>query len=120
MTAGEDEAQPVVLDALVVGPGRLVLDADSYRNKREAALTARKSVADENEDSVVMTELFFVPGSTYRLLRAQSTQITVGGLVEVEGERYRVARMGPSPLPGDSRRCAYLVAGGPPGAAPDA
>lgn len=88
--------------------------------RREAALTTRGSVADGNEDAVVMTELFFVPGSTYRLLRAQSTQITVGGLVEVEGERFRVARMGPSPLPGDSRRCAYLVAGGPPGAAPDA
>jgi hypothetical protein len=31
--------------------------------------------------------------------------------VEVDEEEYLVARVGPSPLPGDDRRCAYLVLG---------
>jgi hypothetical protein len=32
-----------------------------------------------------------------------------GETLVLEGERYLVARIGASPLPGDPRRCAYLL-----------
>jgi hypothetical protein len=56
-------------------------------------------------------ELAFVPGAGYRLLEVTVPAARPGDLVEVGGEELVVARLGPSPLPGDSRRCAYLVRG---------
>ena len=56
-------------------------------------------------------ELAFVPGAEYRLLELTVTASRPGDLVEVDGEELVVARFGPSPLPGDRRRCAYLVRG---------
>jgi hypothetical protein len=32
----------------------------------------------------------------------------VGAEVELDGDRQRVSKVGPSPLPGDPRLCAYL------------
>jgi hypothetical protein len=34
-----------------------------------------------------------------------------GDEIEIDGEQLQVARYGPSPLPGDRRRCVYLVRG---------
>ena len=34
----------------------------------------------------------------------------VGDRVEVDGAQLVVAKVGPSPLPGDTRRCAYTAA----------
>jgi len=56
-------------------------------------------------------ELVFVPGLRYRLLELDLPGLVAGRTVDVEGEPYVVSRIGPSPLPGDRRRCAYLVRG---------
>jgi hypothetical protein len=56
-------------------------------------------------------ELAFVAGTTYRLVEHALSEVVSGATVELEGEKYVVGRIGPSPLPGDSRRCAYLVRG---------
>ena len=49
-----------------------------------------------------------VPARRERPTRARSRRGARAGRLE-----YVVARIGPSPLPGDGRRCAYLVRGGP-------
>ena len=47
----------------------------------------------------------------YRLVELSLTAPPAGGTIDVEGETYEIARYGPSPLPGDARRCLYLVRG---------
>jgi hypothetical protein len=68
--------------------------------------------ASEAAQPGAMTALLFVPGTAYRLVET-SEPVAPGATVELDGEEYVVARIGPSPLPGDARRCSYLVRGGP-------
>ena len=78
---------------------------------REAALAAREDRLAEGAGLDVEprpVELYFVPGSGYRLLEAGEEVVTPEAIVEIDGDEYHVARVGRSPLPGDSRRCAYL------------
>lgn len=56
-------------------------------------------------------ELAFVPGPIYRLVEHAFSDLAPGAEVELDGEEYLIGRLGPSPLPGDARRCAYLVVG---------
>jgi hypothetical protein len=44
----------------------------------------------------------------YRLTELPGAAPQPGDRVEVDGAAYRVVRTGPSPLPGDARRCAYV------------
>lgn len=44
----------------------------------------------------------------YRLRVNHGPPPSRGAAVELGGVGYRVLRLGPSPLPGDRRRCAYL------------
>ena len=44
----------------------------------------------------------------YQLREKQGEPPAVGEEVEEDGTRLRVLKIGPSPLPGDSRLCAYL------------
>lgn len=44
----------------------------------------------------------------YRLVEREGPAPGRGDRVEVEGTPLRVLRLGPSPLPGDRRRCAFL------------
>lgn len=54
--------------------------------------------------------LFVWKASGYELKEAQGDPPAVGSEVE-EGEvKFHVTRLGPSPLPGDDRPCAYLQA----------
>jgi hypothetical protein len=50
-----------------------------------------------------------VPGDEYRLRELETDTLGPGAEVVVDDVGYTVARLGPSPLPGDERRCAYLV-----------
>ncbi|HSO01532.1 MAG TPA: hypothetical protein VLS46_03300 [Gaiellaceae bacterium] len=51
----------------------------------------------------------FVPSPAgYRLAEREGAAPGRGERVEVEGTPFRVLRLGPSPLPGDRRRCAFL------------
>lgn len=51
---------------------------------------------------------FLATPAGYRIVQLGGCAPARGEAVEVEGGRWTVLRLGPSPLPGDGRRCAYL------------
>jgi hypothetical protein len=54
--------------------------------------------------------LLFVSKPTgYELREREGEPPVVGEVVEEDDGRLRVNKIAPSPLPGDARRCAYLV-----------
>ena len=56
-----------------------------------------------------MTHLRFVWKATgYELREREGEATSVGEQVEEDDERLFVTKVAPSPLPGDTRRCAYL------------
>lgn len=91
--------------------------------RRERALDTREAEVEERESRIAAAlenshvgaeatvELAFVPGVEYHLVELEPTTVAQGLELEVGDERYVVTRIGPSPLPGDARRCAYLVRG---------
>lgn len=91
----------------------------SAQEERVSALEARLAERDDvvptsdaqPAGTATVAQLAFVPGPGYRLVEIDQAQVATGMTLELEGERYVVARVGPSPLPGDRRRCAYLVLG---------
>ena len=101
-----------------IGRRRTELGAVELRRKRveqrELALEAREARLEEREAEVrepdVAPTLAFVPGAAYRLVEIDAAGAG-GEAVDVDGETYDILRIGPSPLPGDARRCAYLVRG---------
>ncbi|HXG75279.1 MAG TPA: hypothetical protein VNJ53_01785 [Gaiellaceae bacterium] len=81
--------------------------------EREARIEAAEAhlpppTAAARESLVPEAQLLFVPGPAYRLVEVERPPLAAGAAVAVEGVPYRVLRVGPSPLPGDPRRCAYL------------
>ena len=70
----------------------------------EAQLAASAPPGEEQEVALV-----FVPGADYRLVELESRLLKRGDLLEVGEDEFVVARFGRSPLPGDARRCAYVV-----------
>lgn len=53
--------------------------------------------------------LAFVPSPDgYRLVEQEGDPPARNETVELEGGTFRVLRLGPSPLPGDRRRCAFV------------
>ena len=56
--------------------------------------------------AVANAHLLFLPG--YTLEARRGSVPACGSSVEHEGRAYTVLRHGPSPLPADDRRCAYL------------
>jgi selenocysteine lyase/cysteine desulfurase len=92
--------------------------------QRERALAEREVELDEREreappapaearsrDTAPTVELAFVPGDRYRLVEIGGTELEPGSTFAQNDDEYVVTRVGPSPLPGDARRCAYLVRG---------
>jgi hypothetical protein len=58
-----------------------------------------------------MTFLLFVWKPTGYELRERDGELpALGTVLDEEDGRMVVTRIGPSPLPGDARRCAYLQA----------
>ncbi|HUG63916.1 MAG TPA: hypothetical protein VMK83_01730 [Gaiellaceae bacterium] len=87
--------------------------------RRERAVAAREAELEEleeesaarNDDDASAVELAFVPGTRYHLVELEPIHLSRGVSLDVEGETLVVTRIGRSPLPGDRRRCAYLVRG---------
>jgi len=91
--------------------------------QRERALAAREEQLDAAAEARVddgtpsdrgglsPVDLLFVPGPEYRLVETDGTPLSGGADVEVDGATYIVTRVGRSPLPGDTRLCAYLERG---------
>jgi hypothetical protein len=58
-----------------------------------------------------MKYLLFIWKPTGYELRERNGELpAVGSVLDEEDGRMLVTRVGPSPLPGDDRRCAYLQA----------
>jgi hypothetical protein len=53
--------------------------------------------------------LFVSKPSGYELREADGEVPAVGAEVEQDDVKMRVVKVAPSPLPGDSRPCAYLI-----------
>jgi len=77
----------------------------------ETELEERAASAPSLSTDPVVVELVFMPGERYRLVDVEPVELTRGYAFDVEGVEYAVARIARSPLPGDDRRCAYLVRG---------
>lgn len=54
--------------------------------------------------------LFIWKPSGYELREATGEPPNIGDEVEADDGKLRVTKVAPSPLPGDTRPCAYLVA----------
>ncbi len=85
-------------------------------DQRERALDEREQRLSEREATLARLEharseeiaLAFVPGIAYRLAELPPTPGTPGTTFQLENRDYVITRIGPSPLPVDDRRCAYL------------
>jgi hypothetical protein len=75
------------------------------RRDRHAAEAPAPAAAEE---PVETAHLVFASGDRYRLHELAGPSPAAGTVVELEGRQYAVRRVGPSPLPGDARRCAYV------------
>jgi len=87
---------------------------------RESEVSARESELETLasapayagvEDDSPSPLLLFVPGTSYGFTEIEHGPLGRGETLELDGVEYVVCRMGRSPLPGDERRCAYLVLG---------
>jgi septal ring factor EnvC (AmiA/AmiB activator) len=80
--------------------------------QQAAELTDAKAstAAHDHGPSTARTDahLVVVPGDGYRLGERPGPPPAPGELVALDGTVYRVTRLGPSPLPRDDRRCAFL------------
>jgi hypothetical protein len=74
----------------------------------EPAVADVPTVTGEGQEAAE-GHVLFVPGPAgYRLLRRDGPAPARADVVELDEARYRVLRHGPSPLPGDRCRCAFL------------
>lgn len=90
--------------------------AVSAREERLAELESQQDVSataptSDHRVPAQSAQLAFIPGLDYRLVEIDESDLAPGDALELEGAEYIVARTGPSPLPDDRRRCAYLVRG---------
>jgi hypothetical protein len=96
------EAQLGVMRALLIGR-----DARIEKLEAELARTRDASAAPEVETSHL---LFFAARGGYTLIERAGPSPAPGEETELDGLTYLVSKRGRAPLPGDTRRCAYLVA----------
>lgn len=86
-------------------------DRERELNERERALAtapaALPAPAPEPEPVVETAHVVFVAGDRYRLVEQEGAAPKPGDVIAIEGVTYAVRRIGASPLPGDTRRCAY-------------
>jgi hypothetical protein len=78
---------------------------------REAELAEREAAAPRLPSESEQVELAFVPGTEYVLVELDAAPLSAGLELEVADDVFVVTRIGRSPLPGDTRRCAYLTRG---------
>jgi hypothetical protein len=97
------EPQLGVMRALLIGR-----DARIEKLEAELARTRAASAIPEVETSHL---LFFASrGGGYMLIEGAGPSPAPGEEAELDGLTYVVTKRGRAPLPGDVRRCAYLVA----------
>lgn len=116
-SAGPDRVRPVLLAAFGVSALAsalffvlfVVTAARSGLFRRRALVRKAPTRAPGpggNGWNPAVTHLVFVPSQAgYSMVEADGEAPSVGTAVE---NRFRVSKVGPSPLPADSRRCVYL------------
>lgn len=82
---------------------------------RETELAAAHERLARDDDAVEHTgredaaaHVVFAAGDRYRLAEREGPPPAPGADIELDGERFLVVRLGPSPLPGDRRWCAFV------------
>jgi hypothetical protein len=86
-----------------------------------AAAPAPEPVPEQAAEEHEAGHVLFAGGPNgYRLHERSGAPPRRGNVVELDAERFVVLRLGPSPLPGDRRRCAFLEREGPPRPEPTA
>ena len=118
------QLQPVVLPSLDRLSGlieRVVELVDAVGDTKavpapEPVAEPPREAAEEPEPAAVESEwLAFVSSAHgYRLHERPGPLPVVGATLVLEDTPHRVVKVGPSPLPGDRRRCAYLAGEEPP------
>ena len=98
------------LSRRVAGLSELEASLARVRSEHEEV----KAVAPERpylvKDSSSLTHLRFVlRAGGYTVTQSEGEPPEIGQLVELDGERFVVAKTGPSPFPYDRRPCAYLL-----------
>ena len=90
-------------------PAATLVDRVAYLEAKLRAIESHPAIdAAAVRAAVTHTRLVCTP-SGYALSDVDAPPPPQGAAVEHDGETYTVWRIGPSPLPGDSRRCAILV-----------
>jgi hypothetical protein len=88
--------------------------AKMSREHRALLQLVERQLADEERGAAPVqerTHVLFVPSASgYTLVEREGVAPAVGAFVELTEPRgsFVVRRLGPSPLPGPKRRCAYL------------
>lgn len=60
------------------------------------------------EQPIASEHVLFLQGDRYRLVERDGPPPSVGDRIEIDGDAYRVGRIGASPLPADRRPCALV------------
>lgn len=88
--------------------GELPLDAPAAVEENGVPAAASEPSVSVQPPSPAGCVLFLSSPEGYRLLEREHEPPDPGERIELEGASYRVLRLGPSPLPGDARRCVFL------------
>jgi hypothetical protein len=108
--------QPVVLPSLDRLSGlieRVVELVDAVGDPKTVPAPEPVAEAPAEAPAAVEPEVgwvaFVATSHGYRLQDGTGPLPAVGATIELDGTPHRVTKLGPSPLPGDARRCAYLA-----------
>jgi hypothetical protein len=106
------------LDRIHVELERLSRELAMAEDRSDGDASRPEPVVDSPVESTAQVEpaisahLLFVPRPSGYALLAQSGPLPAPGAkiaLEELGDAFVVAKLGPAPLPGDTRRCAYLL-----------
>jgi hypothetical protein len=78
------------------------------REREAAAAPVAPSAPQEAAGPEESAHVVFAAGERYRVVELDGPAPEPGTEIELDGRRFRVQRLGASPLPGDTRRCAYV------------
>lgn len=106
------EPEPVVLPSLDRLSGlvdRVVELVEAVGDATPEAEPSRPPADGPEPQAVDVAWVAFVASHHgYRLLDGTGAAPQRGGVLELDGAPHRVVKIGPSPLPGDRRRCVYV------------
>lgn len=100
--------QLTAAQAALAARERRVADLEERARELARAEPAPTAPAPRPHALAADTHLLLVPGDRYALAEAGGPPPEPGAVLRLGDASFRVLRVGPSPYPGDARRCAYL------------